>query len=193
MVDTISQEHLDAILARNPQLHQAVADYVKTIPEDVRQKNVEAVQKFISGELTWAEIKNIPKELLSQLARVAYTQFKQGDLKTAETLFKGLAVLDHNNWYYRSALGAILQKKKLYDQAIQEYDIALELNPDEITTLVNRGQCYMQIGDADTALADFKKISTLNLPPENPWLKRAQALQRAIVTKQYMAKQSSVS
>lgn len=184
MMQTTSQDTFNQIFTQDPHLQQAVAEYVKTVPEEERQKNIEAVRKFVTGELTWAEIKNIPKELLAQLARVAYNQFKMGNLEKAESLFKGLAVLDHNNWYYRSALGAIFQKKKLYDQAVGEYDIALELNPDEITTLVNRGQCYLHLGDVSAALVDLKTVCSLNLPLENPWLKRATALRNAILAKQ---------
>ena len=33
-----------------------------------------------------------------------------GDFAAAESLFKGLSVIDHTNWYYRAALGTIYQK-----------------------------------------------------------------------------------
>ncbi len=183
MQDTPSQDLFSQVLDKHPLLKKAVTEYVATVPAEVRQKNLDAVQKFLSGELTWAEIKNIPKPLISQLARVAYDQFKMGDLKSAESLFKGLAVLDHNNWYYRAAIGAVYQKQKFYEQALGEFDIALELNPDEITCLVNRGQCHLQTGDADAALEDFKRVIALKPSADNPWLKRAQALQQAIAAK----------
>jgi tetratricopeptide (TPR) repeat protein len=182
-VTSFSTYVFDKLFEKYPDLKSEVEAYSQTVSEDEKKKSLEAMQKFLNGELTWAEIKNIPKSFLRQLAQIAYDEFKMGKFQRAEILFKGLAVLDHNNWYYRAALGAVYQKQGLAEQAIGEYDIALTLNPQEVTSLVNRGQCHLQLKDTDAALQDFATVRALSLKADNPWLKRAETLSQTVLSK----------
>lgn len=168
----------------NPDLKARLLEFLASQPATDKTKSVEAIGKFVTGELTWAEIKHIPKTLLKELARVAYLKFRGGDYKTAEILFKGLAVLDHLNWYFRAALGAVFQKQGRFEEAIGEYSMALELNPDEVSSWVNRGQCLLHTGDTDAALVDFDHVLKMSLGAEGPWVKRARTLSQAILTLQ---------
>ncbi|MBF0105087.1 MAG: hypothetical protein HQM16_07135 [Deltaproteobacteria bacterium] len=172
--------HLPAFLDGHPEIKNKLVEYLKTVPLEEKQKNVEEYKKFISGELTWGEIRKITKRMQRELARVAYLKFKLKDYAKAELLFKGLAIVDHTNWYYRAALGAVYQKQKKYEEAVEEYDIAVELKEDEISCVVNRGECLMMLKDFEAAREDLKKIMTLKLPPNNPWLIRARALNQRL-------------
>lgn len=165
-------------LSKHPELKRRIDDHLKKFTEDEKRRHFELADKFVNGELTWAEIRNVPPGLLKFLARVAYQEFQSGHYEKAEALFKGLAVLDHKNWYYRAALGAVFQKRGQYERAVEEFSTALQLNPNEVTSLVNRGQCYLVLDDPEAASSDFNAASTLPLPPQNPWLKRAQSLSR---------------
>lgn len=167
---------------QNPELKKKLEEHLQAIPEEQKQKQIEAVEKFLSGELTWAEIKHVPKAVLKQIARIAYDKYKIHDFQTAEILFKGLAIVDHKNWYYRAALGTLFQKQQQFDQAIEEYDLALEIEPGEITTLVNRGICHAKMKDFDAALEDFNAVSKLNMDMDHPWVKKARMLSHAILT-----------
>lgn len=179
-------DHHDIQLPRcfdeNPELKGRLMEFLRGQPVTDPQRSVEAVEKFVSGELSWAEIKHIPKSLLKELARVAYLKFKTGDYRKAEILFKGLAVLDHLNWYFRAALGAVFQKQGLFEQAVEEYTIALELHPDELSSRVNRGQCYLKLGEFDAALADFDRVLKMGLDEKDAWRKRASTLSQAVLT-----------
>lgn len=167
---------------KNPELKARVVRMLNAIPAEEKQANLAAFKKFVSGELTWAEVKHVPRRLLKELAKVAYFKFQMGDFKGAEIIFKGLAIVDHTNWYYRVALGAVFQKQGFYDQAIEEYGVALTLKEDEITSLVNRGECHLKSGDLDSALEDFTAVSRLPLAEGNPWKKRAALLSQRILT-----------
>ena len=182
MVERTDQIQLPRCFDENPELKNKLLDFLSTQPATDKRKSVEAVEKFVTGEMTWAEIKHIPTSMLKELARVAYLKFKTGDYRKAEILFKGLAVLDHLNWYFRAALGAVFQKQGFFEQAIDEYTMALELKPGEVTSLVNRGQCHLKSGDTDAALADFNTVIQQGLLADNPWLKRACTLSQAILT-----------
>lgn len=167
---------LQDYLEKNPETKKEVEGYLGKFSQEEKQENLKQFIKFISGEMTWAEVRNIPRFLLRELAKVAYTRFKLKKYDKAENLFKALAVVDHTNWYYRSALGAVYQKQHLYEQAVDEYTIALELQENEVSSLVNRGECFLMLKDYDAALQDFAAVSQLKLAENNPWMKRAQIL-----------------
>lgn len=179
-----SEIELPAFFDRNPELKAKLQEYLRAIPADQKQASVELFRKFLTGELTWAEVKKIPKTLLKELARIGYTRLLHKDYRGAEILFKGLSIIDHNNWYYRAALGAVFRQQGHFDQAIEEFSIALTLRPDEVTCLVNRGECYFREAQIDAALEDFSAVMNLGLPEENPWRKRAAALSHKIIEQQ---------
>ena len=169
------------VFDRKPELKKKVEDYLDNIPPEKKKEDMEKFEKFVSGEMTWAEIKGYPKSLLKGLARAAYNKFKTGDYQKAESLFKGLSIIDHTNWYYRAALGAIYQKQKLYDQAIEEFNIALSLNENEISALTNRGECFLSMENYAQALQDFEAVLALDKDQKNSWSKRAGVLKNRIL------------
>lgn len=171
-------------LNKNPDLKKSLEENLDEISPADREQQIQLMEKFIGGEVTWAEIRGISKKLLKFLAKIGYQSFKSGDFKKAEILFKGLTVIDHTNWYYRSALGAVYQKQSLLEQAIEEYTLALELNPQEITSLVNRGQCYLRLNDVDLAEEDFLAAMKLPLKADHPWLTKAKTLHQSVMAAQ---------
>lgn len=173
---------LPKLFDKNPELKKELLKVLKPLTPEKKAENVRAVFRFLRGEATWAEIKHIPVKLLKEFARIGHYKFKTGDFQAAEMVFKGLAILDHHNWYFRTALGAIFQKQGKFEEAIQEYSLALELKSDEVTALVNRGQCFMHLKDFDSALEDFGGVNELGLDKDNAWQKRANSLSQAILT-----------
>lgn len=61
--------------------------------------------------------------------------------------------------------GVDLQSRKLYDQAIQEYNVALKEDPNNATIYVNIGSAYQQKEDFDNAIEYYKKA--LAFKPDN--------------------------
>lgn len=171
---------LPAAISNNPSLKQKAESFLSEVSPEQKKKDYEKFQMFVRGEITWAEIKGFPKYMLKELSTIAYTHYKTGDYRLAESLFKGLAIIDHVNWYYRSALGAIYQKQKLYEQAIEEYDMALTLNTQELSSLTNRGECQMRLNNFSAALADFDAALALDPQAVNSWTKRAQRLKQRL-------------
>ncbi|CAH1788639.1 unnamed protein product [Owenia fusiformis] len=56
------------------------------------------------------------------------------------------------------AEGDILFKQKEFKKAIESYTTALELKPDDKNCLCSRANCYIQVGDANSALEDSENI-----------------------------------
>ena len=61
--------------------------------------------------------------------------------------------------------GVDLQSRKLYDQALDEYNLALQLDPNNASILVNLGTAYQAKGDFSTAITKYQQA--LQLDPNN--------------------------
>jgi len=70
------------------------------------------------------------------------------------------------------AAGRLTDARKLEDQAMADYQKAVELDPTRWQAVHNRGVSYAQQGDRDKALADFNR--TIQLEPNfpNAWFNR---------------------
>ena len=158
------------------QFFKELEQHLKDVPEEEIKKGAEKVMDFIKGKLSWAELFDFSPEMLFQLAEHGLTQFKVGRYGDAERVFKVLTILDWENAYYHSVMGSILQRQKRYGEAIAEYDQALELVPDDITSLTNRGEVYMQHGLVDEARSDFENAIKLDPGGEDRWANRARIL-----------------
>ena len=171
---------LPAYFDKYPDVKAKLIDYLKTIPREEKQKNVENFKKYLNGEMTWGELRHITKRMQREIARVAYLKFQMKDYAGADTLFKGLAITDHTNWYYRAALGAIYQKQKMYEDAVAEYTVALGLKENEISCLVNRGECFMWLGRLEEARVDCNVAVQAQVAAGNPWQMRSKILVKRI-------------
>ncbi|MBA7711037.1 Photosystem I assembly protein Ycf3 [subsurface metagenome] len=96
---------------------------------------------------------------LSQLQPQQVTQLK-GAIAEVETLPPSDSIWD------LLALGNAYYYAEQYQDAKDTYDKILNLNPDEPTTLTNRGVTYDELGRYDEALADYNR--SLELRPDHP-------------------------
>lgn len=167
-------------VSESPEWLVALHELLERIdPKDAEQalKDIEA---FVEGEMTWAEVQGIPQQLLFDIAERGYLKFKGGRLQEAESLFRGLSMLDHKTAYFHTALGAIYQKQENYLDALAEYTVALELDPEDITALVNRGEVYYLVGYVDEPLQDFEGALRLDPEGKDPWGNRARFLKKRL-------------
>lgn len=171
--EPISQEEANQQMEK---FFKELEEHLKDVPEEEIRAGAEKVMDFIKGKLSWAELFDFTPEMLFQMAEHGLTQFKMGRYGDAERVFKVLTILDWENAYYHSVMGSILQRQKRYGEAIAEYDQALELMPDDITSLTNRGEVYMQHGLIDEAHADFERATELDPGGEDRWANRARIL-----------------
>lgn len=179
-VEQETSSPLPAYFDKYPDVKAKLIAFLKTIPRAEKQKQIEDFKKYLNGELTWGEVRKITKRMQREIARVAYLKFQMKDYAGADSLFKGLAITDHTNWYYRAALGAIYQKQKMYEDAVAEYSAALTLKEDEISSLANRGECLMWLGRLEEARADCNAAVQLPNLEKNSWQVRAKILLKRI-------------
>ncbi len=148
-------------------------------PKD-SEKAFKDLTDFVEGDDTWAQVQGVPQQMLFDIAERGYLKFKSGRLQEAENLFKGLCMLDHKTAYYHTALGAIYQKMENYFDALAEYTVAIELDPEDITAYVNRGEIYYMLGLDEEPMNDFQSAIKLDPSGKDPWGNRARFLLKQI-------------
>jgi len=141
---------------------------------------LEKMRKFVRGEITLAQLENMSREKLYDFAELGYSLFQSGKLEEATRIFEGLVTYNPYDAYFHSALGAIYQKQKMYEQALKQYDLAIKLNPKDICSLTNRGETYLTLGKIKEAANDLKIAVSLDPQQKDPWAMRSRALITAI-------------
>jgi tetratricopeptide (TPR) repeat protein len=134
------------------------------------------VEKFIMGELTLGQLYGISIEEAYSVAELGYTFMEQGRLNEAQTVFQGLVISNPYDAYFHTILGSIYQKQENIDGAIEEYSIAIGLDPANLEAYVNRGELLIRKGNFQIAAADFKSALTLDPDGHSPSANRARAL-----------------
>lgn len=170
----LSPEEADAEIKR---FFEQIEEELKDVPQSVIEEGAHRVVDFLKGELSWAEIFNIPVETLQQIAEFGYMQYQAGRMEEAERFFKVLTMLNWNNSHFHSMLGVVYQQQKRPGEAITEYTQALETNPDDGLSLTNRAQIFLQYGWFEQARNDLVQALAIAVTGEQKWRARAKGLQ----------------
>jgi Flp pilus assembly protein TadD len=94
-------------------------------------------------------------------------------------VFQALVLSNPYDGYFHTVLGAIYQRRGLDIGAIEEYTLAIALDPANIEAWANRGELFMKTGNFQQAAADFKKAIELDPAGANKSANRARALASA--------------
>ena len=122
----------------------------------------EKLERFKKGELRLAQVFDVDAQQIAALLLLGHRLYQQGQLKKAKQIFQGLAVLDGRNPYVHAVLGTIHQKEGEDEIAITRYNMALNLWPEDVTCLINRGEIYLKLGQFEEAASDFQKAIALD-------------------------------
>jgi len=138
--------------------------------------NAENFQKFVMGEMTWAQLQGLTMEEAYAFAELAYTLFEQGKYDDAQTIFEGLVISNPYDGYFHAMLGAIYARKDMQEEAAEEYSIAIELDPENIAAYVNRAEILLQHGEFEIAMEHLQAAIKLHPNRDDPAGLRARAL-----------------
>lgn len=159
-----------------------MADAFELKPDEVREATLadtfspDRVEKFVMGELTLGQLYGITIEEAYSIAELGYTFMEQGRLNEAQTVFQGLVISNPYDAYFHTVLGSIYQKQENIDGALEEYSIAIGLDPANMEAYVNRGELLIRKGNFEYAAADFKNAIQLDPDGQSPSANRARAL-----------------
>ena len=104
--------------------------------------------------------------------------FQKDYLEEAYTLFQKLMSFGSKRTEVYQKAGYILQKQKRYTDAIQHYQQADILSPDNVWTNKHLAQCYKLLGDMPKALEYYKKVEATQPDNLNIALQIGQCLAR---------------
>jgi type III secretion system low calcium response chaperone LcrH/SycD len=148
-------------------------------PNPIDNFTEENFKKFLFGKITWAQLEGMTMEQAYAIAEFGYTMYQQGRYKDARTLFEGLVIGNPYDPYFYAMLGVIYTKLDMHEEAAQEFSIAIELDPEDINSYVNRGELLLQHGEFEYAMEDLKAAIELDPEGKNPASLRARALAAA--------------
>ena len=97
-----------------------------------------------------------------QKAVKAYELYEEGKMNEALSAMNEAIDINPSNgrWHFNKAL--TLDAMDRYEQAIEEYKLALELSPEDIETLNCLAVDYTRTGQYDLALSVFEQIETID-------------------------------
>jgi Tfp pilus assembly protein PilF len=130
-------------------------DELRKMADDIAREFKESVEEAKLDTVALRDKKiEVPSELsqrIDNLEEKLNEMVKLGFTIDAKTAFL------RGNYYYNQGK---------YNEALADYNRALELRPDDPDTLCNQGTTYGELGRYDKALADYNRA--LELKPDNP-------------------------
>jgi tetratricopeptide (TPR) repeat protein len=137
-----------AVAPDNPHLHCLVARLALQADDPVAAEK--AVQRALAADPA-------PAEAWALSGTLAY---QSGDLAgAAEALARSAELKPDPAVLFN--LGAVRQELGLWEQAIEAYGAALELDPDDPDTWLSRSWCLARTGQAEAAAADIRRFEEL--------------------------------
>src|SRR3972149_5935546 len=125
-------------------------------------------EEYPMGELTADE--------LAASILLANSFVEQGRLQDASIMLEGLVLLDEGNPYLHMLLGSICQRQDHNEEAVAHYTAAIELFPQDITSLANRGEIFLRMGKLKDSAEDLKAAIDLDPDGQHPCGNRARLL-----------------
>lgn len=120
------------------------------------------LQKWLDGQISLGAAAKWDKNEIRIISEIAYALAQQGRIKESIILFEGLLAVAPATAYFQSALGALFLRLKNFQQAINYLDAVLEVEPSNITALVNRGESHILSGDLINARNDLSRAITIS-------------------------------
>jgi len=118
-----------------------------------------------------------------KVVEMAYSQMLQGRFDEAESLMSAFLTLAPDFWYFNSLMGVIHLQAVLADyKGEKEYSLelaekalnrAFELNPNDVSTYVNRAEVLLHKGDLQGAFEILKQVSVVDPELKDPYTARA--------------------
>jgi len=141
-------------------------------------------EAVIRGELTLGQFLGISDEQLYGWANKAHQLLQAGSTSQALQIFKGLVVASPTNAVFHAQLAATYMTLERFDEAFEEFQLALQFNDGHVDALVGRGEIHLRRGHVPEALADLSKAIQ-----RDPGLNR-RATQRAHATLRTLKQQA---
>jgi len=155
--------------------------------------DAEKLQKIARGEVKATEVMDVNADQVAAVLSVGHMLYENGKLEEAKRIFDGLLLLDTKNPFLHAMLGSIYQKQNRFQFAYRHYTRAVDIFPQDIASLLNRGEILLRFGKFQEAAADFKAAMDLDPDQKNPFANRARLLSRLALQSLQVAKDKGLS
>lgn len=194
--ERIKEEIKDSLLMRKlgRTLFQATSiinDEGTNLSQDERQhliadfaKALERLDKMELNDLdnkTFQQITEITQKTLDIIEVIGQHKYAQGDYRGCSALFTLLCLLNPVNFNYWTRLGIAKQECQNFEEALDAYDQALTLNPEDVRDHLFSAECFVRLGDKNQAKDECKTIKDLiNNEKNQDWDNYLSSLERAV-------------
>lgn len=121
------------------------------------EQQFDAMRSALEKGATLADVFNIGRDALESAYAYAYTLYKSGNYKDAESMFRGLCLYDGNDPRFWMGLAGCLQAREAYRLAIDTYGMAGVAGAlKDPSPFYYGGLCYLKLGDGENAAASFR-------------------------------------
>ena len=128
-----------------------------------------------SGQITLAEYVGLSKKELYVIAQQAYQLLDSGKLEEARDIYQGLVAADPYDSVFHCHLGSVQLRLSNPDEALKEFDLALQYNIANVDALAGRGEIRLSQGNLKDAVGDLRKAIELDPEAKRASSKRARA------------------
>ena len=150
--------------------------------QELHTQLVATVQEMLGGHDSFREAIGLDDEQILALAVFARELVDQGRLDDAQTMLEGLVVLDPQNGYLHTCLGALYMQKGFNDAAILEFAYALKQDAQDVAAATYLGELYLEAGELEEAVKYLEKAVALDPDARDPYANRARMLAALVAT-----------
>jgi len=115
------------------------------------------MKEWLDGQVSLGAVASWNKDEIRIISEIAYSLAQQGCYEEAIVLFEGLLAIAPATAYFQAALGALHLRLKNLSKAIDYLDAALEIEENDVISLVNRGEAHLLDGKIAQARQDLEK------------------------------------
>lgn len=128
-----------------------------------------------SGQITLAEYVGLSKKELYVIAKQAYLLLNSGKLEEAHDIYQGLVAADPYDSVFHCHFAAVLLRLGKPEEALKEFNFALQYNLSNIDALAGRGEIRLAQGEIKEAVADLRQAIELDTDGKRASTIRARA------------------
>jgi tetratricopeptide (TPR) repeat protein len=137
-------------------------------------------EEWVRGRSSLGAAADWTSEEIRLIADLGFALAEYGRNEEALTIFEGLAALAPATAYFQSALGALKLRTGDLLAALVHLNAALSADPEDLASLVNRGELYMKLNEYELATKDFLTLlelpKVISLGESSPYAIRSRAL-----------------
>lgn len=144
-------------------------------------KNLE--QDWLQGRITLGTASQWTPDEIRLVAELGYALAEQGRNAEAITIFEGLASLTPATAYFQSVLGALWLREKEPETALPYLDAAVAADPGDVTSLINRGEVYVQLNNLRAAERDLQSVIEIADSTKQPLAEKCATRARGLLAR----------